>query len=43
VKDEAYAGVNVVVHKAPDGEMRISRAPLPAMSPELKAIVEEMK
>jgi succinate dehydrogenase / fumarate reductase flavoprotein subunit len=43
VKDEAFAGLNVVVHKAPDGEMQISRAPLPAMSPELAAIVEEMK
>jgi succinate dehydrogenase / fumarate reductase flavoprotein subunit len=43
VKDEAFAGLNVVVHKGPDGEMRISREPLPAMSPELKAVVEEMK
>jgi succinate dehydrogenase / fumarate reductase, flavoprotein subunit len=43
LKDEAFAGVNVVVSRGPEGEMRISRAPLPAMSPELKAIVEEMK
>jgi succinate dehydrogenase / fumarate reductase, flavoprotein subunit len=42
-KDEAFAGLNVVVSQGPDGEMRISRVPLPAMSPELKAIVEEMK
>jgi succinate dehydrogenase / fumarate reductase flavoprotein subunit len=43
VKDGAFAGLNVVVHKGSDGEMRISREPLPAMSPELKAVVEEMK
>ena len=43
VKDEAFAGGNVVVHKGPEGEMRISREPLPAMSPEQKAIIEEMK
>src|SRR6185436_13169057 len=42
-KDEAFARVNVVVRKGPDGEMRISHEPVPAMGAELQAIIEEMK
>ncbi|HEX7185668.1 MAG TPA: fumarate reductase/succinate dehydrogenase flavoprotein subunit [Thermoanaerobaculia bacterium] len=42
-KSEAFAKVNIVLRKGPDGEMRISREPIPEMSPELRAIVEEMK
>jgi succinate dehydrogenase flavoprotein subunit len=42
-KDETFAKVNVAVRKGPQGEMVISCEPIPAMSPELKAIVEEMK
>jgi succinate dehydrogenase / fumarate reductase flavoprotein subunit len=42
-KDAAYGTFNIVVRKGPDGEMGISRQPLPPTSPELKAIIEEMK
>jgi succinate dehydrogenase / fumarate reductase flavoprotein subunit len=42
-KDEAFGKVNVVVTRGPDGEMRISREPIPDMTPEQKAIIEEMK
>jgi succinate dehydrogenase / fumarate reductase flavoprotein subunit len=42
-KDEAFGKVNVVVSKGPDGAMRVSREPISAMTPEQKAIIEEMK
>ncbi len=42
-KDGAFGKVNVIVHKEATGGMRISQEPVPAMSPELKAIIEEMK
>jgi succinate dehydrogenase flavoprotein subunit len=42
-KDEAFGKVNVIVRRGPRGEMQVSREPLPALSPELKAIIEEMK
>ncbi|HEY8021719.1 MAG TPA: fumarate reductase/succinate dehydrogenase flavoprotein subunit, partial [Thermoanaerobaculia bacterium] len=42
-KDEALGKVNVVVRKGADGEMRVAREPLPALAPELAAIIEEMK
>jgi len=42
-KDEAYGKFNIVVRQGPDGEMQISREPLPAMSPELQAVIQEMK
>jgi succinate dehydrogenase flavoprotein subunit len=42
-KDEAFAKVNVIVRKGAHGEMQVSREPIPALSPELKAILEEMK
>jgi succinate dehydrogenase / fumarate reductase flavoprotein subunit len=42
-KDEAFATFNLVVRKGPDGEMAISRAPIPPMPEELKRIIEEMK
>ena len=42
-KDAAYGTFNIVVRKGPDGEMGISREPLPPTSPELKAVIEEMK
>jgi succinate dehydrogenase / fumarate reductase, flavoprotein subunit len=42
-KDGSLAKVNVVVRKSPDGGMLVSRDPLPELSPDLKAIIEEMK
>ena len=42
-KDETSGRVNIVVRRGPHGEMQVSREPLPALSPELKAIIEEMK
>ncbi len=42
-KDETFGKVNVVISRGPDGEMRVSREPIHAMTPEQKAIIEEMK
>jgi succinate dehydrogenase / fumarate reductase flavoprotein subunit len=42
-KDPAFATFNIVVRKGRDGGMEISRAPIPAMPTELKAVIEEMK
>ena len=40
-KDPGWSGVNLVVRRGPEGEMRIERAPIPAMPDELKRIIEE--
>jgi succinate dehydrogenase / fumarate reductase flavoprotein subunit len=42
-KDETFGKVNIVVRRGPDGGMQVSREPIPETSPELKAIIEEMK
>ncbi|MGH9433153.1 MAG: fumarate reductase/succinate dehydrogenase flavoprotein subunit [Terriglobia bacterium] len=42
-KGEAYSKFNIVIQKGADGEMRVSREPLPQMPAELKQIIEEMK
>jgi succinate dehydrogenase / fumarate reductase, flavoprotein subunit len=42
-KDTEFGKVNVVVRRGPGGEMQVSREPVPASSPEQKAIIEEMK
>lgn len=42
-KDEQYAKFNIVLRKGADGAMQVAREPLPPMSEELKAIIEEMK
>ena len=39
-KDPAFATFNLIVRKGRDGEMELSRAPLPEMPEELKAIIE---
>ena len=39
-KDPACATFNLIVRKGRDGEMELSRAPLPEMPAELKAIIE---
>jgi succinate dehydrogenase / fumarate reductase flavoprotein subunit len=42
-KDPVFGAVNIVVRKEPDGGMQISRVPVVPVTPELKAIIEEMK
>jgi succinate dehydrogenase / fumarate reductase flavoprotein subunit len=42
-KDAAFGKVNVVVRQAGDGGMQLERVPVPPMSAEQQAIVEEMK
>jgi succinate dehydrogenase / fumarate reductase flavoprotein subunit len=42
-KRNEFATFNVVVSKSDSGEMRIDRAPIAPMTPELKAVIEEMK
>lgn len=42
-KDSAYAKFNILVRKAPNGEMQVTREPLPEMRADLKQIVEENK
>ena len=42
-KDPASGKVNIVVRKAPDGTMTLSRVPIPDMREELKQIIEAMK
>jgi succinate dehydrogenase / fumarate reductase flavoprotein subunit len=40
-KDPAYGTFNVLVCRGPDGEMRITREPIPEIPEELKQIIEE--
>jgi succinate dehydrogenase / fumarate reductase, flavoprotein subunit len=42
-KDDQYGTFNIIVRRAPGGSMQISREPLPRMTDEMKAIIEEMK
>ena len=42
-KDETYGRFNLIVRQSKDGEMTVTREPLPPMSDELKKIIEEMK
>jgi succinate dehydrogenase / fumarate reductase, flavoprotein subunit len=42
-KDEEFGKVNLIVCKGADGEMRLSREPVPEISAELKEIIKEMK
>jgi succinate dehydrogenase / fumarate reductase flavoprotein subunit len=42
-KDSNFGACNTVIRKGADGEMQITRVPIPEMPPELKQIVEEMK
>ena len=41
-KDPEQGKVNTVVRRGEDGEMLVEQRPLPPMSPELQAIIEEM-
>ena len=42
-KSAEYATFNIVVRKGADGSMQLERRPLPPMTPELQAIIEEQK
>jgi succinate dehydrogenase / fumarate reductase flavoprotein subunit len=42
-KSEEAAKFNLVIRRAPDGSMALTRQPLPPMTAEMKQIIEEMK
>ena len=42
-KDDAFAKINTVVWRAPDGTMQIRQEPIPAMPEPLQQVIEEMK
>ncbi|HEU0298971.1 MAG TPA: fumarate reductase/succinate dehydrogenase flavoprotein subunit [Longimicrobium sp.] len=42
-KDAAYGTFNLVLRRGPDGEMQMTREPIPPLPPELQQIVEENK
>jgi succinate dehydrogenase / fumarate reductase flavoprotein subunit len=42
-KDPAASRFNIVIRKGPDGEMQLSREPIPEMPAELKRVIEEQK
>jgi succinate dehydrogenase / fumarate reductase flavoprotein subunit len=42
-KDEALGRVNTIVRKSPDGDMRVTQEPIPAMPDDLQRIIEEMR
>jgi succinate dehydrogenase / fumarate reductase flavoprotein subunit len=42
-KDAEAGKVNIVIHKGADGQMEVIRRPVPALTPDQKAIIEEMK
>jgi succinate dehydrogenase / fumarate reductase flavoprotein subunit len=42
-KDEAFGRINIAIRKGADGRMEVSRLPVPDLSPEQAAVIEEMK
>jgi succinate dehydrogenase / fumarate reductase flavoprotein subunit len=40
-KDSAFGGFNLVLRKGTDGEMQMTREPIPPLPPELQQIIEE--
>jgi succinate dehydrogenase / fumarate reductase, flavoprotein subunit len=42
-KDPAFATFNIVVKRGPDGQMQVSRVPIPPMPAELTQVIEENK
>jgi succinate dehydrogenase / fumarate reductase flavoprotein subunit len=42
-KDGALGKVNIAVRKGRDGQMEVSRVPIPEMPDELKRVIEDMK
>jgi succinate dehydrogenase / fumarate reductase flavoprotein subunit len=42
-KDEAFGRINIAIRKGEDGRMEVSRRPVPELSPDQAAVIEEMK
>ena len=42
-KDPEYGKFNIMVKQGPNGEMQITRVPIPDLPSELKQVIEEMK
>jgi succinate dehydrogenase / fumarate reductase flavoprotein subunit len=42
-KEPAFAKINLVTRKGPDGAMQVEQTPIPEMPADLKQIIEEMK
>jgi succinate dehydrogenase / fumarate reductase flavoprotein subunit len=42
-KDPQFGTFNITLRKGADGSMQLERVPIPAMPPELNAVIEEMK
>jgi len=42
-KDVAFGKINIIVRKAQDGRMEVSRAPIPEMPEELEQVIDKMK
>jgi succinate dehydrogenase / fumarate reductase flavoprotein subunit len=42
-KDETFGTFNLIVRKGEDGEMQVTREPLPPLNDELRKVIEEMK
>jgi succinate dehydrogenase / fumarate reductase flavoprotein subunit len=42
-KDPTYGAFNILIRKGSDAQMQVVREPLPALAPDLKEIIEEMK
>jgi succinate dehydrogenase / fumarate reductase flavoprotein subunit len=42
-KSEAFAKVNIIIRKGPDGRMQVAREPIKEMPAELQQIIQEMK
>jgi succinate dehydrogenase / fumarate reductase flavoprotein subunit len=42
-KNKQYDGLNIVVRKGADGEMQLTREPIPPMREDLRQIIQEMK
>jgi len=42
-KDESFGTFNLVIRHGKNGEMKVERMPLPHMSDELRAVIQEMK
>jgi succinate dehydrogenase / fumarate reductase flavoprotein subunit len=42
-KSDEYGKFNIVLKKGPDGQMQVTRRPLPELRPDLKQVIEENK
>ena len=42
-KEQEYGKINIILRKDADGNMQVSREPLPQITPELDQLIEAMK